>query len=550
MGLAREKLTDFDMKRHKAREQKAWQNKLPWQEIYDDAYAYAIPYRKSASLVPGQSRVDNLFDDTAITSTFHGAGALKEDLFPSGQRWAELAPGPVSRRLAKQQSKENATQFARELELITEQVEPFFQTGEFDQAVTEYCIDLYAGTAVLLPVAGDSDNPVRFVAIPTNQVAIEIGAYGETTGVFWKKKMSRRALREEFPKGRFPKDFLDEEEKNGESEIEVRQDFVKRLGRGATARSWKWSLVVHIDKSEEPVVSETYRTQPIVVSRYHRVPGEAYGRGPILNALPAIKTLNKAQELVLKAVAIRMLGIWGYRPGGAFNPDTARLAPGQFWPMSSTGGVMGPDVFRLDQSTGDVQLGNLISQGLRERIQVALHDERLPERGATPISASEVAARMAKVRNNYIGAFGRMVHETIPVLYPRVMEILYDGGYLQTDLRPDQLFVNVRVISPLAVALRAQRLEPFIQFLQLAQALGRDPNDWVDIDGKLDQIVADMNIEPEYRRTKAERQKNRDDAKAAAEGAAVTEALTRKPELVANALGMNGGLQPPPASAP
>jgi hypothetical protein len=68
-------------------------------------------------------------------------------------------------------------------------------------------------------------------------------------------------------------------------------------------------------------------------ARYHRVPGEPYGRGPILLALPTIKTLNKAVELTLKAAAIQMLGIWGYRPGGSFNPDTVRLGPGEIWPM-------------------------------------------------------------------------------------------------------------------------------------------------------------------------------------------------------------------------
>lgn len=542
--MAREQLKGYDVADHRKRADQAWAEKLYWQGIYDDAYAYAIPYRKPAKTTQGQSRVDNLFDDTAISSTFHGAGQLKEDLFPSGAAWFTLAPGPISKAIARR-DQGNGVEFSRQLQSIADQVTPFFQTGEFDQATTEYCIDLYAGTGVLLPIpTGDPSNPVGFVAVPQAEIACEVDAYGKTSALYWKKMLSRRHIKASYPKGVYPPEFEEKLAKaeTADEKIEICQDFIKRPDN----KRRPWALVVYIADSKEPIVSETYRTQPIVVSRYHRVPGEAYGRGPILNALPAIKTLNKAQELTLKATAIKMLGIWGYRPGGAFNPDAARLAPGQFWPMNSTGGVMGPDVFRLDQSTGDIQVGNLISQDLRQRIQVALHDERLPEKGATPISASEVAARMARVKTNYIGAFGRMVHETIPVLVPRVMEILYDEGLLSTELKPDALFVNVRVLSPLAAAMRADGLRPFMEYLQLLMALQQNPARFVKIDGKLDQIAEDMNIEPEFRVTVEERAKIDQELQQAQAQAAVTEALVRKPELVADAMGANQAPAPAP----
>lgn len=542
--MAREKLQAYDIADHRKRADQAWQEKLYWQGLYDDAYAYAIPYRKPAKTTQGQNRVDNLFDDTAISSTFHGAGQLKEDLFPSGQAWFTLAPGPISKAIARN-DQGNGVEFARQLQAIADQVTPFFQTGEFDQATTEYCIDLYAGTGVLLPIpTGDPNNPVGFVAVPQAEIACEVDAYGKTSALYWKKMLSRRHIKASYPKGTYSADFEQKLQKaeTADEKIEICQDFIKRPDN----KRRPWALVVYIEDSKEPIVSETYRTQPIVVSRYHRVPGEAYGRGPILNALPAIKTLNKAQELTLKATAIKMLGIWGYRPGGAFNPDAARLAPGQFWPMNSTGGVMGPDVFRLDQSTGDIEIGNLISQDLRQRIQVALHDERLPEKGATPISASEVAARMARVKTNYIGAFGRMVHETIPVLVPRVMEILYDEGLLSTELKPDALFVNIRVLSPLAAAMRADRLRPFMEYLQLLMALQQNPARFVKIDAKLDAIAEDMNIEPEYRVTVEERAAIDQQEAAKAAQAAVTEALVKKPELVTQAMGVGQ----PPAPAP
>lgn len=43
-----------------------------------------------------------------------------------------------------------------------------------------------------------------------------------------------------------------------------------------------------------------YRTFPYAISRYEQAPQEAYGRSPAMDVLPAIKTLNKQKELLLK----------------------------------------------------------------------------------------------------------------------------------------------------------------------------------------------------------------------------------------------------------
>lgn len=43
-----------------------------------------------------------------------------------------------------------------------------------------------------------------------------------------------------------------------------------------------------------------YRTFPYSISRYEQSPQEAYGRSPAMDVLPAVKTLNKQKELVLK----------------------------------------------------------------------------------------------------------------------------------------------------------------------------------------------------------------------------------------------------------
>jgi hypothetical protein len=212
-------------------------------------------------------------------------------------------------------------------------------------------------------------------------------------------------------------------------------------------------------------------------------------------ALPTIKTLNKAAELTLKSAAIQMLGIWGYRPGSAFNPDTVRLGPGEFWPMQATGGVLGPDVTRLDPAAGRVDVGQLISQDLRLQVQSMLGDDRLPGETGTPKSATEIMARLKRITQNYLGAYGRVVNETVPVIVKRVIEILYRRKLIDQDIQIDTLLIKVDVLSPIAAAVKAAAHNRITDFFELCLAMKGDPlavNLIMKVDDALRTIGSDL----------------------------------------------------------
>lgn len=450
-----------NIKRHRQRVDKAWRERELWQKLYDDAYEFAIPFRRPASRLGKAATTNNrIFDNTAIVSSFRSAGQLKEDLFPSGQQSFRLVPGPV----AQTAMGGDTGDLARKLDDLTKRISAFLMLPEFDAATNEMCIDLLVGTAALLPLRGDSRRPIRFVCIPFDEVSIEVDGYGAVVLLSWKTKQTRRQIRAAFPKGRYPEDFLQGHNEKPDEELEIHQDFF-------VDEDGKWKFVAHLESSTDFIVEETYRTQPVAVPRYYRVPGEPYGRGPILLALPTIKSLNKAMELMLKAAAMQIVGIWGWRAGGAFNPDTARVAPGQFWAMGATGGVLGADVSRLDTAGGKMDVGQLVTQELRLQVQAALHDENLPTEGGTPRSATEIVERMKRLAQNYLGAYGRLVNEIHPVVVRRVIEILYDMRVLEVDLSIDTLLVKLDVLSPIAASLRSQALSVITNFIELVTAV-------------------------------------------------------------------------------
>jgi hypothetical protein len=555
--MARDVRSPVDLVAHRRRAEAAWAERNVWNDIYQDAYRFTTPYRRPVNgpngSDKGSNRTDHLFDNTGVVSTFRGAGQMQQDLFPPGQEFFRLKPGPITKLVAGKighnggppleegasdgsapaaddQAPRDFAWFERQLDQVTAQIQPFFLSGEWDNAVSELCLDLYLGTGVMLVLEGDRENPVRFVCLPVDEVALEPGPYGDVAALFWRTKMSRRAIQAAFPKVNFGKDFLDALEKNGDEECDLSQDFVR------TAKGWR--LIVTVDKGESPVTTQDYKTQPFVAARYFRVPGETMGRGPALLALPSIKTLNKVMELTLKASAIQMLGIWGYRPGGTFNPDQARIAPGAWWPMQATGGVMGPDVTRLDTAAGRMDVANIVLQELRTQVQAALHDENLPNGGATPKSAAEIMARMARVKQNYVGAFGRMIHEVIPVVVRRVIEVLYKRGLLTVDIKIDQLLVAIDVMSPLAQALKADAHKMTVEAMQMVAAL--EGPQGVARRFKLDEIIPemikDLGVNSEYVRTAQELAQFDAAASQQQQAAALMQAAMNKPKDFKEAL--------------
>lgn len=519
----------FDLKKHAQRFSREWQVKTTWDSYMREVYDYAIPFRRPTNKAGSPGRTDVVFDVTAIDSTFRGSGQLKEDLFPSGQPWFRLAFGPLARKLLKSMplpdGQGDGIKAARELEHITDQVTPHFQTGEFDLAAAEMCLDIFAGTGVLLPVRGDALNPVRFVCLPVEECCITVDGFRRVSGLSWCRDWLIADIVDAYPSFTLPEKLQNELKANPDAKVKLYQDFVREGTR--------WRCLARLEDEALPPLRMWWRkAQPFVAARYHVVPGENYGRGPVMLALSTIKVVNKVKEMALRSAAINLLGLWGYRPGGAFNPDVHKMRPGAFWPVNSTGGMLGPDVARLDTPGRGLDVANITLSEERAVIQRMLHDEATDGKGKTPRSAEEILMIAQRAKRAYVGAFGRLINEIVPVLIPAVCEILYEQQLLTTELTFDQLLLGVEVTSPLADLMKAEHLQPAIQYLQMLAALGRDPNRELDMDTVLQDLGQAMGVKASWQATKD--QKADFDKKQAAQqmAAMAAEAVTKNPELL------------------
>ncbi|MBX3580076.1 MAG: hypothetical protein KF723_22970 [Rhizobiaceae bacterium] len=441
--------------RQKRRAEHAWQLNSAWDRIYQDAYDFAIPFRRPGGQGKRQDVADRLFDMTAPTSTMFLAGELQTRLFAGPPK---LETGALVAQAIGPKGKEKLD---RELEKTGAFIYPFMQAGDLETATHEMCIDLGVGTGALIPMRGTPEQPIVFYAPPADELAVMGDAFGRQKLISWKRQVTAEGVLDAFRRGTFKPEFREAARTKPNAEFTLYQDF-EHMPDG------RWRFVAYLERECDSFITEEFTfTKPLALAPYYRVPGEQRGRGPVMLAMPSIKTLNKAQELALRAAAIQMLGIWAYRAGGTFNPDTVRVGPGQFWPMQSTGGILGPDVQRLDPAAGRLDIGRLIIEGMQQQIRDGLMDTRLPPEQGTPKSASEIAARIRQNARVHLGGFARLWRSIHPVIVPRSAEILASFGYLRGVMNFNELMVSVSVRSPITSQIRAEELANIASYVEL-----------------------------------------------------------------------------------
>ncbi len=470
---------------HKVRADAAHARAGQWWEQWDEAYEYALPFRKPAENGSnGEKRADRLFDNTGPVSTFRFSERMQRDLVPVGQEWFQLEPGAFLKM--DPDKKEAVDDYRKELQRISMLARECFGTGSWDTAFVEMALDLAMGTGAMLIMPGSEEHePVVFVCVPTKELGLEHGPFNKIDGIFWKKQRPAREIAAEMPDGKFTDEFKTALRDKPETPFTLCQDVT--FDRSVKPHVWRY--VAYLDKSVEPVRKADYRTCPWITPRYWRVPGETFGRGPVMVALPALKTLNKTQELTLRAAALAILGVYTTLDDGVFNPDTARLTPGALWKVARNGGVLGPSIQKLDVP-GRFDVSNIVLADQRQQAQRAMLDEGLPPEQGGVRSALEIAERMKNLAANHIGAYSRHVQEIIVPAVRRVIDILDLKRLLDTKLPLNQLLTQVKVTSPMAAALKADMVKRQVEWVQLTGALGGPQAQAMVV--KLEAMMADI----------------------------------------------------------
>ncbi|MFQ6739319.1 MAG: portal protein [Alphaproteobacteria bacterium] len=381
----------------------------PWLKRWDDARRYTMP--------SDDSDIATLFDGTAADAVDNLAASIYTLLTPPESLWLDLV-----RESELSPSAEPATMMLRS----------HLNDSNFYTTIHQCYMDLVVlGTACLFMAENPigSDSAFSFTAIPMSDIAILKNAVFHTTS------MPAREVISKYPSWTPPASLRDSIKRNPDMPLRLVQslvdtDFVAWLDVGGNI--------------ENNVVSVgTFETNPYIIFRWSVASGELYGRGPVMRALPDIKTANKVVELVLKNATIAVSGIWQADDDGVINLSNINLTPGAIIPKAVGSSGLTPLT-----SGADFDVSQIVLRDLRDRIRHTLLADRLGLLSDKEMTATEILARNSDMMRILGATYGRILHELIRPLCDRGLQILSRRGLIdKISLHSD---AELKYIAPIA----------------------------------------------------------------------------------------------------
>lgn len=426
-----------------------------WKDKFEEAYEYCLPQRESFyDETPGERRTDKIFDETAVVGVQEFASRLQAGIVPTFARWADFQAGSEIPENEKQTVNE-------QLDTITNYVFEILQNSNFNQEIHEAFMDLAIGTGVLLVEEGDAINPIRFAAIPLPRVSLLSGPDNRIDTIFRTRYVEAGDIKVLYPKAILPENFDILSMKNNNKKFKVIEG-VYRLYDKPNKEKYKRCVV--IDELKAMILEEYYDgegSNPYLVFRWNKASGEVYGRGPVFNAISAIKTCNLTIELILENAQMNISGVYTFEDDGVINPENISLVPGSLIPVAPGSRGLQPI-----SGAGNFDVAQLVLNDMRANIKKALYMETLGRPEGTPMTATEVSERMADLSRQIGSSFGRLQSELIYPLLRRIIKILSRQGRIEIP-KINGREVKVVARSPLAKAQHLQDVADVNRFNQI-----------------------------------------------------------------------------------
>jgi len=475
----------------------ALRKKDDFRDLYEECYEFALPQRNLYDghydgKIGGSKKMNRVFDSTAISSTQRFANRMQSGIFPPQRKWCRLEPGPdiPEDRISDAQAA---------LDIFNDKLFSSLKQSNFDVAIGEFLLDLSVGTAVMMVQPGDDINPINFTPVPQYLVSIEEGANGQVDNVYRRMRIKGESIQAQWPDIEIPKDLQAKINQKPTEEVDLIEATILDQKRGDYCYH-----VIHKESKKE-LLYKRMDYSPWVVSRYAKVSGETYGRGPLITALPDIKTLNKTLELLLKNASLAITGVYTAADDGVLNPNTVKIMPGAIIPVARNGGPQGESLRALPRA-GDFNVSQIIINDLRLNIKKTLLDESLPPDNMSARSATEVIERMKELSQNLGSAFGRLINETMIPLVSKMLQVMDQRGIIDLPLKVNGLEVKISPVSPLAMAQNMDEIQAIMQYAQIAQQAGPQGQMSIKPDVMLDYIADKLGVPQKIRTTPEERQ--------------------------------------------
>lgn len=463
----------------------AWNETANWRTLLDDAYSMACPGRnafRSEQRSPGEQVGAEIFDSTLIHSHGRLANRIIQALFPAFQDWAEYIPGNTTEAVLEASGDEDAlTQRRAEARAITDVCFASIHNSNFSPAIHEVLKDIAFGTSAFLVNDMPIEDSEMFEINPVNPayLALDEGPNGSIWGIFRKHELRPHVAEGTWLDAKWPENWT-ELRKNSEFQMKkVKFDECNYFC--PKTKKWYFDVLVHMDSNgsdkDTPIriVSRTYNVNRWIISRWSKNTGEAFGRGPVLDALYDAKTLNKVMELLLINGSLSIAPPFTAVDDGVFNPGTFSLEPGAINMVGYNSTARGKSIETLEIG-GDLRMTQFIFDNMQMSIRKMMLDDQMPPEAGAVRSATEWNARQSELANAIGAPFGRIFHELVRPFMAAVLDIHVEAGLFQqmSANAIDGHNLDLKITAPFAQAENVNEVNAMAQFLEMMGMLGEE----------------------------------------------------------------------------
>jgi len=430
-----------------------------WEDHWQDILDYVMPRKADVTFIrsKGEKRTEVLFDSTAITANNLLAASLHGTLTSPSLPWFTL------------KLRDEELMADRDVQLWLEdsgrRMYDTFNETNFNTEVHELYLDLTSiGTgALFVEEANDGfeKGAIHFNTLHIAEYFISENVNGKVDTLYRKYKLSARQAIQEFGEENVGEKIIEAAKNKPDKQfnfihaVEPTQDYERATGEKSTKLPFHSCHVCVEDKMI--VRTGGYNEFPYLVPRWSKATGEIFGRSPSYNALPDIKTLNKAVEIGLKAWAKAIDPPLLVQDDGVIG--RVRMTPAGITVVRSDGAI------KPLQIGSNWQITDMKENQLRTAIRQAYYSDQLQLQEGPQMTATEVQVRYELMQRLLGPTLGRFQSEFLNPLIERIFGIMYRAGALLPEpelLKGQQM--DIEYVGPLA---RSQRMEESVAIERL-----------------------------------------------------------------------------------
>lgn len=439
-----------------------------WIPIMQACFFYAVPFRNRYYL-PGkefQGTAQNVrvYDTTAVEGAKTFVSKLHDTMTPPGVQWGFLEvdnPADVETDADLQQLEDAQIILNKYMRKLFN----YIHASNFDVVINECYFDLCVGTSALVINQYNDRQPFLCTSIPMDKLAIEEAVNGNIESWYrtW-QNLKISELNTRWPKVSLTPELISNIASDPDAKVKMVYEGVSYFPN--KPKPYLYAVWV----GDGVLYNEELESSPGIIWRFQKTNNETWGRGPVMEALPSIISLNEVARIELASANLNTFRPYMGFSDAVFNPHTFRLEPFTIIPIAPIGSDGQVPLIPLPVSA-DPKFSQLTVQDLRMQIKALLFAEEPADGpGIQPQTAYELSLKQQNLAQKIGPLFSRLEQQFLWPVVKRFAYILNSMGILPYPRLENNIPIKFRYKSPLALVKGQQDVSRFLNFVQVLQS--------------------------------------------------------------------------------